>query len=577
MSRIVAPICLFLTAVLVGCTSAPAPSARGRTSDAPQAPRAEQRKTLTIAAANTVLGFGFQSAGTTGGGARSLIELHSNGLATTDAKGIVIPRLAERMPSFDDNTMTILPDGRLQVTWKLRPNVKWHDGAPFTADDIVLGWKMATSPGVPVLGTTSIRQVSVVEAPDPQTAVITWKTTYYQALGIGLIDLWPAPRHLVGESFDHGDIEAFLNLPYWTTEYVHVGPFRLMDFGFGENLTFQRFDDYFLGRPKIDTIVVKIIPDANTLISNVLAGAVDIATEQAVPTDLMVRLRDQWKDSGEGTIVQREGNWFFVNIQFHPEWSKSPRVGQDVRLRRGLIYGIDREAMRDAAVPGFADTEGDTFMPKSDQRAALVGKPFAGYRFDPTRAAQELADGGWKRDANGRLRNEAGEQPQVPIRATTPSSKDMSAVAQSWRELGIEVAEEVVPGALVSVREYRAMFPGTEVTAQNNGDAIFTRFDGRLRPTPPNFSGNQGGWYANPELDALIDKLSATLDMREQGLVLKEMGELVAADLPMLPLYFSVNLAAVRKGIRALHDDFAGAYLAGPGIITRNAYLWDRE
>ena len=120
------------------------------------------------------------------------------------------------------------------------------------------------------------------------------------------------------------------------------------------------------------------------------------------------------------------------------------------------------------------------------------------------------------------------------------------------------------------------MFPGTEVTAQNNGDSMFTRFDGRLRPAPPNFSGNQGGWYANPELDALIDKLSSTLDTREQGLVLKDMGEILASDLPCLPLYFSVNLAAVRKGVHAL-DDFGGAYLGGPGIITRNAYLWDRD
>ena len=78
-------------------------------------------------------------------------------------------------------------------------------------------------------------------------------------------------------------------------------------------------------------------------------------------------------------------------------------------------------------------------------------------------------------------------------------------------------------------------------------------------------------------MDSLIDKLNATLDQREQGLVLKDIGELMANDLPCLPLYFGQNLAGVRKGIRALTDDFSGAYLGGPGIISRNAYLWDRD
>jgi ABC-type transport system substrate-binding protein len=139
------------------------------------------------------------------------------------------------------------------------------------------------------------------------------------------------------------------------------------------------------------------------------------------------------------------------------------------------------------------------------------------------------------------------------------------------------VPEEEVPDALVSVREYRAMFPGTEITAQNNGDAMLARFDGRLRPSPPRWSGNQGGWYANPALDALIDKLYATLDLQEQGRALNEIGEIMAADLPCLPLYFGTNLAGIRKGVRALTDDFAGAYLGGPGVISRNAHLWDRD
>ena len=84
-----------------------------------------------------------------------------------------------------------------------------------------------------------------------------------------------------------------------------------------------------------------------------------------------------------------------------------------------------------------------------------------------------------------------------------------------------------------------------------------------------------GGCYQNADLDRLIDRLYSAIDAREQGLALHDIGELMASDLVMLPLYFGVNLAAVRQGVQAL-DDFAGAPMNTPAQISRNAHLWDR-
>src|ERR1051326_8357284 len=113
---------LALTTLIAIACSSPTPTARPDSFNSPSQAAPEARKTLTIAAGNTILGFGIQAAGTTGGGARSLIELHSNGLATTDPKGAIIARLGAQLPSFNDGTIVVLPDGRLQTTWKLRPN-----------------------------------------------------------------------------------------------------------------------------------------------------------------------------------------------------------------------------------------------------------------------------------------------------------------------------------------------------------------------------------------------------------------------------------------------------------------------
>ena len=93
------------------------------------------------------------------------------------------------------------------------------------------------------------------EAPDPTTFVINWKQPYYMADAIGLRAFWPMPAHLLEEDFNtlilgQKDAAAFLAKPYWTTAYIHVGPFKLVQFTPGEDVIFDAVPDYFLGRPK---------------------------------------------------------------------------------------------------------------------------------------------------------------------------------------------------------------------------------------------------------------------------------------------------------------------------------------
>lgn len=113
-------------------------------------------------------------------------------------------------------------------------------------------------------------------------------------------------------------------------------------------------------------------------------------------------------------------------------------------------------------------------------------------------------------------------------------------------------------------------------TARGVGPTIFVRLDSRQHPTAQNrYTGTATGSYANPALDRLIDRLYATISESDQALLLKEMGEILADDLPLMPLYFAVKMAAVRKGVRTLFDDYNGA--DGPGLVAANAHLWDRE
>lgn len=534
----------------------------------------EARKAITVVALNPIRAFGAWETGSTGG-TFALHQIHADVLVTTDVQGAREPRLLSKLPSIEDGTLVVLPDGRMQTTWKLRPNIKWHDGVPLSPDDLEFTRQVHTDPESGLRPSAQVANMERIDVVDPLTAVVTWKTTFYQATLLGLRQFWTLPRHLLADAL-RADKETFRNHPYWTSAYVGLGPFRLVDYGLGENLVFGRFDDYFLGRPRLDTIYFRVIPEENAVFAGLQAGAIDLVPEGALSPDLVSGLRDEWIRSGAGTVVDRAGTWRFLGVQFHPEWGSPPELSRDARVRQGLFMGFDRHALRETLLPGFATTDPDSFMDRNDPRGQVIGRPFARYHYDPQRAAQLLADSGWRRGPDGRLVRSNREAVQVSMRSVPGYYKEASIAAQYWRDLGIDVVEDAIPPPLVRDTEYRARFSGLETAAHASGDRIFPRFDSRNFPAPQNrYTGNNAGSYANARLDHLIDSLYGTVEERQQGLLLKEMGEILAEELPVLPTYFQVSLAAVRRGVHALVDDFAGA--PEPGLTSRNAYRWDRE
>lgn len=560
--------CLMLTVVL-GCTPSPRPPASAGDRSGP--PEAGPAKVLTIGQPRAREGFGpwFMRGS---GAILQYEELHSNFLVTTDAEGAYDGRLVQQLPSVDNGGVELLPDGRMRTTWPLRQNIRWHDGAAFSAEDVVFGWKVAAHPEIAVQQGATFKAIETVEAVDPRTVTITYRAPYFKFLELGFRELYPLPRHLLAEAFA-GDKEAFTRLPYFLDHYIHTGPFRIAEHVLGERIVLDRFSDYFLGRPKLDRIIIRFLGDENAMVANLLAGTIDMTGELSKPA--VLHLRDEWARSGVGTVFSKQGNWRFASVQFHHEWGEPPELRSDVRTRRGLLLAINRDAIREALFPGFPDTSGDTFMPKGDPRAPAVGTPFARYRYDPSEATRALEAVGWRRQPDGRLLNQSGQRVLIHLRSTPDSELEVSAVADDWRKLGIEVTEEIMSRALSQDREYIARFPGLEITSQAKGDATLRRFDSREQPLPENrYVGSNGGHYVNSEFDRLLNRLDTIIDQRQQGPLLRDIAEIVATDLPALPMHFSVSFFVAQRQVRALQD-FAGA--EGPGQTARNAHLWDRD
>src|SRR5581483_3605856 len=183
----------------------------------------------------------------TSGGWHTLTEIYATGLVTSDVNSrSLVGRLAVRAPSVDDGSVSVLPDGRMKVVFTLRPGVTWQDGTPFSAKDLMFSYRFHTDPGLPTAQMEHVGYMDSVEAPDDQTFVVYYKHPYYQGMALGVREFWPLPEHLLGDAYQRfqssKNADEVANLPYWTTGFVHLGPFRITTFDPGEGMTLQAYD-----------------------------------------------------------------------------------------------------------------------------------------------------------------------------------------------------------------------------------------------------------------------------------------------------------------------------------------------
>src|SRR5688500_7997889 len=159
-------------AVLASACAPPGATPQGGGQQAqPQSP--PRTKTLNVGVTGGIQALSLAGPSTPTGGFFPFSEIHSDGLITADVQTHkAIGRLAERVPTVEDGTISMLPDGRMRVSFPLRRGVTWHDGAPFTAHDMTFAFAMGGPDGFPTALNTAAEHISSVEAPDDYTFVV---------------------------------------------------------------------------------------------------------------------------------------------------------------------------------------------------------------------------------------------------------------------------------------------------------------------------------------------------------------------------------------------------------------------
>ena len=565
------PLWLFVLALTVAACAPTAPNARTQAGEQ-SAPSKQGSKTIAIAVNEDVSSI--WDAVTSGGGtgARELANVVNQHLVAITSDGSPTPRLLSELPSLDRGTWTVQADGTMQMTWRLRPNAVWHDGTPFTADDVLFSFAVNKDPEVPNANQEAVRLIAGMEAIDDRTVSVSWSEPYPFADRLEHRELFPLPRHLLERSYNDAR-DSFLLQSYFSDDFVGLGPYRVARWERGSHLDLAAFDEFFLGRPKIDTIRVLFVTDNNTMLANLKSHTAQmmLTLGSAPKFDALMSLKHDWEATGHGTVLTDPIAYSFIEPQKRK--LASPPDLADPRVRQAMMYAIDREALMQVHF-GDQGVLADSWVHPSFPEYPQVQSAATRYQTDIRRATAMLEDAGWQR-TNGETIEKNGQRFDLTLR-DADGEQDALILAANWKAIGITGTYEPRSTALLRDRQDRATFTGVEITVNPMAILSVSR---RLAtvgiPTAENkWTGSNRGAYSNPAWDELDRRAYTSLQGQDRVDIERELVRIYTTDLPLLPLFFRLDVVPVGGGITG---PVANTGVAHRGFIlhTWNIVDWD--
>jgi peptide/nickel transport system substrate-binding protein len=541
------------TLAIVACAPATAPQPANESHGT--SPSGETPRTSGPTRVRVAIGAETDNLSTKLGGGTNAAEynfLTNSPLVLQDAQGVASPLLAAELPSRDNGSWIVNADGTMRTTWRIRPNARWHDGEPVVSQDFVFAHRVYLDPAMTVSNRQPELFMDRVEPLDDKAFVISWKQPYPWANELTQRQLEPLPAHILESTYTAGDPDTFLNLRFWaTTDYVGTGPYRLVQWDPQIQLVFRAFDDYFLGRPKIDEVILRIIPDTNTMLANLLAGEIDTAIgATSLGQQAGASLKEQWERSGDGQVVVNPVRFRHTQIQFNPAYLEQPAL-QDVRVRRALIHGLDRETLAQTVSAGLSPAT-DIYLSPGDPLYTEAQRVIAKYPYDPNRALALLADAGWAKRGDT-LVDARGEPFKLDVRTTQSADNqaELSIMAADFTNLGMQVAQTVIPQSRIVDSEYVIKFPGLNNTGLSiqTPDTLRRGVTAECPDPARRYTGGNRGCWSNPEFDRLYEVASTSLDEAERGRAVVQALKILTEDVGLIGLFYTSENVPVRKGL----------------------------
>jgi len=406
----------------------------------------------------------------------------------------------------------VAADGR-SVTFRLRPDVAWHDGQPFTAEDVAFSalevWKKRQN-----LGRVVFANLEAVETPDALTAIFRFAAPTPGQLIRNVLPALTAvlPKHV----FAGTDIER-------NPSMIGTGPFRYAEYRPGEYYRLTRNEEYWCRpEPWLDEIVFRVLPDRAAAGNALQAGEIQLAAFSAVPLADLARIAKV-----PGLKVYANG-YEDLTYQLVVEINHRRKELSDVRVRRALAHAIDRDFVVNTIFLGYARASTGP-VPRSDR--TFYTPDVSAYPFDPERANALLDEAGYPRGEGG-LRFRLRLRP-APFFNETRQFGDY--LRQALAKAGIDavIVASDTPAHLKAVYTDHDFDLAVGSPVYRNDPAISTTilFQSGLPAGVP-FSNQYG--YADRAVDDLIRRAAATIDDAERAALYKDFQKRVVEEVALI-------------------------------------------
>jgi peptide/nickel transport system substrate-binding protein len=446
----------------------------------------------------------------------------------------------EPQPSLAES-WEVSEDG-LTYTFDLQDGVTWHDGEPFTAEDVVFSvdeFLRETHPRLRV----SLEHVESVEAPDDDTVVFKLKNPFGPFLGVFEVGTMPiVPKHIY-EGTD------FANNPMNATP-IGTGPYKFQEWEKGSYIHLVKNEDYYIeGKPQIDEIYWRVIPDAASRAVAFETGEVDVLPGGSVENFDIPRLieMDGVCSTGDGWEYFAPHAWLWINTREAPM--------DDRRFRQALMHAMDREFVKDVVWNGFGKVA--TGPVSSSTRFYTDAVPQ--YEYDPDKARALLDEMGYD-GAPIRL---------LPLPYGETWQRWAEAVKQNLEEVGVEV--EIVATDVagwnqkVSEWDYDLAFTYLYQYGDPALGVARTYLSSNIAKGSPwnNVSG-----YENPEVDRLFEEAAVTVGADKRQAIYDEVQRTLVEDVPVawtleleFPTIYRCEIEDLVTTAIGVNDGFRDAYL----------------
>jgi peptide/nickel transport system substrate-binding protein len=424
----------------------------------------------------------------------------------------------------------ISPDG-LTYTFQLAKNAKWHDGEPFTADDVIFTTRDML-PEVHARARVNFSQVASIEAPDPHTVVFRLKTPYpgfiyaFEASSAPMM-----PRHIyAGTDYRNNPANA---------RPIGTGPFRFKEWQRGSIIRMERNPDYFKpGLPYLDGINFVVIPDGAQRLIALESGQVHLASSSDIEFNDLARLR-----SLPQIQVETRGYEFLAPLSWL-EMNNTRKPMDDKRFRQAVMYALDRNFIRDKIFYGFAR------VPTGPINSAVTfyDGNVKRYALDRKKSEALLDEMGLKRGPDGvRVKLELNP---APISQTW--TRLVQYVKQALHQVGIDVTIKNMDQASSVASMGNHDFDMCFVTNTAFGDPAIgvarSYITSNIRKGVPFTNTCQ---YSNPRVDELFAAAAKSNDRNERQRLYTEVQQILAEDVPvawLLELEYAISIN------RQMHD-----------------------